>query len=116
MKKQCTYSADAHYHPEVQQMLEDATNCLNCGAILSYNQRKEGRRNRGYCLLTCYFSKPPKMAWVEKEYESPIKELVVKILNDGATVTATADRLGIGRAQFYQWMNKLDIKKKVVWV
>ena len=115
MKKHPNYAVDAHYPPEVQHMMAEATNCLNCGAALGYNQRKEGRRNRGFCSLFCFYAKPPKMAYAEKEYQLPIKDVIMKMLNNGATVTATADRLGIGKPQFYKWMDKLNIKKKVVW-
>lgn len=115
MKKSTTYAADGKYPPEVQQMMAEATHCLNCGKKLSFLQRKDGRRNRGYCKLSCYFSKPPKMAYAEKEYGLPAREVIIQMLNNGASIVITADRLGIGKPQFYEWMKKLDIKKKVVW-
>lgn len=115
MKKPPNYAIDAHYPPEIQQMMAEATHCLKCGKMLEYHERKEGRRNRGYCSLSHYCQFPPKMAYAEKEYGKPIKEIVIEMLNNGTGIVATADRLGIGRPQFYKWMDKLDIKKKVVW-
>lgn len=55
------------------------------------------------------------MAYVEMVYGKPVREIILEILNNGASVVATADRLGIGKPQFYKWMGKLNIKKKVVW-
>jgi len=115
MKKPANYAIDAHYPIEIQQMMAETTTCLNCDSILGYNQRKEGRRNRGYCSLFCYCALPPKMAYAEKEYGAPVKELILQMLNNGTTVIATSERLGIGKPQFYKWLDKLDIKKKVVW-
>ena len=110
IKKQCNYSPE--YPVEIQEMMNKANVCLNCGKILKYIPKN---RNRGFCSYGCYKTKPPKMAYAEKEYGKPIKEVVLEMLNDGATVTAAADRLGIGKPQFYNWMDKLDIKKKVVY-
>ncbi|EHQ88255.1 helix-turn-helix domain-containing protein [Desulfosporosinus youngiae] len=115
MKRSTTYAADGKYPPEVQQMMAETTRCLNCGKILSLLQRKDGRRNRGYCTLECYFAKPPKLAYAEKEYGAAAKEVILKMLNDGASVVATAERLGISKPRFYDWMRKMNIKKKVVW-
>jgi|GEM_PF-3519305 Transcriptional regulator containing PAS, AAA-type ATPase, and DNA-binding domains len=115
MKRQANYSVDSDYPPEVQMMMAEATHCLNCGKKLNYLQRKEGRRNRGFCTLSCYYLKPPKMAYVEKEYGKPVKGVILKMLNDGASIIAVAERLGISKPQFYEWMKKLGIKKKVVW-
>jgi DNA invertase Pin-like site-specific DNA recombinase len=115
VKKAPNYAVDAHYPLEVQQMMADTKQCLSCGKMLGYNQRKEGRRNRGYCSYSHYRALPPKMAYAEKEYGQSAKEVILEILNNGATVTATAERLGIGKSQFYKWMDKFSIKKKVVW-
>ena len=115
MKMEASYSDNSIYPPEVQQMVTNTTHCLNCGKKLSLIQRKEGRRNRGYCSIYCMGRKPVKMAYAEKEYGKPIKEIILEMLNDGATVTATSGRLGVNKQALYAWMNKLNIKKKVVW-
>jgi transposase-like protein len=115
MKKAQSYAVDAHYSEEIQIMMADTLNCLNCGSVLGYNQRKEGRRNRGYCSMFCYSAKPPKMAYAEKEFGKTAKEIILEMLNNGSSVVFVADRLGIGKPQFYKWMDKLHIKKKVVY-
>jgi len=117
VKRTPNYSNDAHYPPEIQKMMKETTTCLNCGKTLNNVIGKDGRRirNRGFCSNICLQTKSPKMAYVEQEYESSAKEVILKMLNNGASVVATADRLGIGKPQFYKWLEKLNIKKKVVW-
>lgn len=115
MKKKASCAIDDSYSIEVQQMMNSATQCLNCGTELRYLQRKEGRRNRGYCSLSCFYSKSPKMAYVEKEYSKPIREVFLEMLNAGTTVEAMVDRLGIGKPQYYKWLGKMNIEKRVVW-
>jgi DNA invertase Pin-like site-specific DNA recombinase len=99
----------------IREMINNAECCLNCGKKLSYLQRKEGRRNGGYCSMFCLSVKPQKMAYAEKVYGKQAKELILEMLNNGATVTATAGRLGVNKQALYQWLDKLGIKKKVVW-
>jgi transposase-like protein len=52
---------------------------------------------------------------MEMEYQKPIREVILEMLNSGATMTATADRLGVNKQALYAWLDKLEIKKKVVW-
>jgi transposase-like protein len=55
------------------------------------------------------------MAYAEMAYGKPIKEVILEMLNSGATMIATANRLGVNKQALYAWMDKLNIKKKVVW-
>lgn len=118
-KRMGQYAANielAKYPPEVQQMLIEATYCLcGCGRKMSLNQLKEGRRNRGYFELSCYYRKPPKMAYTEKLWNKPVREIILQLLNEGKTIQATANLLGIEKPQFYEWLRKLGIKRKVIW-
>lgn len=109
--KKSIYTADEH----IRQMLEQTQTCLNCGKKLRFLPDKDARRNKGYCSKFCLFEKPPKMAYIEKAYGKPVKEVIIEILNSGATITATAERLGVGRVRLWEWLDKLKIKKKVVW-
>lgn len=115
MKKQANYSINGDYPSEIQMMVTETTKCLSCGKILGYSQRKEGRRNRGYCNLFCLSNKPPKMAYVEMTYGKPAKDIILEILNNGTTMMATAERLGVNKQALYAWLDKLNIRKKVVW-
>jgi len=86
--------------------------CLNCGRRL---ERGHGfKRTRGYCGWDCYRMKPPKMAYVEHEYNKPVREVVIDSLNRCSTEVA-ADLLGISRFALYQWIDKLNIQRKVIW-
>jgi transposase-like protein len=118
MKRDPIYTNDAHYPPEIQKMMAETTTCLNCGTTLKHVIGKDGRRirNRGFCSNICYLEKSPKMAYVEKEYGLPAKEIILQMLNDGTSIIATADRLGVNKQALYAWLDKLDIKKKVVWL
>lgn len=116
MKRKQIYSDNPHHPSEVQEIVENATHCLNCGKKLSYSERKQGRRNRGFCSNACYLARPPKMIYVEKEYGKPIKQVILEMLNNGTNHNAIAGSLGIGKPQLYNWMEKLDIKKKVVYL
>ena len=117
MKRTPNYAIDAHYPPEIQKMMAETTTCLNCGATLNHVIGKDGRRirNRGFCSNICFLAKSPKLAYIEHEYGLPAKEIILQMLNSGVTVIATSERLGVGKPQFYKWLEKLDIKKKVVW-
>lgn len=115
MKKKPAYSDNPHYSPEIQQMINETEACLNCGKKLRLDQRKDGRRNRGYCSMFCLGQKSPKMAYVEKVYAASVRDVIINMLNNGATIVAVSGRLGIERCVLYQWLNKLNIRKKVVW-
>ena len=109
--KKSIYTSDEH----IRQMLESTQICLNCGTKLKFLPDKNTRRNRGYCSKSCLLGKPPKMAYIEKTYRKPVKEVILDQLNRGASVTATAGLLGLDRVRLHEWLDKLGIKKKVVW-
>lgn len=101
-----------HYPPEVLEMLESATKCLNCGKPLTMKQRRTPSRIRGYCSAGCYFSYSPAMAYASKVYGAPIKEVVVNLLKETGNVSVTAQRLGICPWVIYRWFKKLGIEQK----
>jgi len=100
--------------PEIRQMMAETETCLCCGLRLKYHQRKDGRRNRGYCSLGCYYRKPPKMAYAERVWGKPIRELLCDLLNR-QTVEATAHMLGVEKWTLIQWTKKLGIRRVVRW-
>lgn len=109
--KKSIYTADEH----IRQMLESTETCLNCGRELKFLPDKGKRRNRGYCSRECLLDKPPKMAYIEKAYGEPIKDVIVETLNRSESITVASEMLGIGRVRLHEWLNKLKIKKRVVW-
>jgi len=115
MKRQAIYSINSHYPVEVQKMINEATHCLTCGKKLSYLPSKDGRRNRGYCSSSCLSANPPKMAYIQKLHGKSARNVILEMLNNGASLATTAALLGVNRQALYAWLSKLDIKKKVVW-
>lgn len=106
----------AHYGPEIKQMMDEAEYCLNCGAKLKYLPEKQKRRNRGYCSLECYFAKPPKVAYLERVYGKPVREVILDLLNRLDNVTAVAELCGMGKSNFYRLLRKYNIRRVVKWV
>ncbi len=104
----------AHYDEHIVRMMDETETCLNCGVILRYIHRKEGRRNRGYCRLQCYYDKPPKLAYAEKEWGMPAKELLIELLNK-YTVQAAANLMGVEKPQIYNYMKKYNVRRHVVY-
>lgn len=95
---------------EIRQMLRETRRCLNCGAWLP---RGHGFKiKQGYCSQQCYYAKPPKAAYAEKQWGKPIAELMVEMLNK-STDQAVADMLGISKHTLYQWIRKYRIKRIV---
>lgn len=105
----------AHYGPEIRAMMDSADCCLNCGKQLKYTDKNK-RRNRGYCSWDCYLAKPPKLAFLEKEYGRPAKEALLELLNRMDNVAAVAELAGMGKANFYKTLRKLGIRRVVKWV
>lgn len=103
------------HEKEIRQMLDTTTVCLNCGSKLNYLSDKESRRNRGYCSRKCFLSKPPKIAYMEQSSKKPVREILTETLNKTQNVSVAAELIGIGRCQLYQWLEKLDIKRKIMW-
>jgi hypothetical protein len=103
----------AHYDENIIRMMDEATHCLNCGADLKY-QPKNKRRNRGYCDMRCLVLKPPKLAYAERQWKKPAKDLIIELLNNH-TSQATAELLGVGKPQLYKYIQKFSIRKTVVW-
>lgn len=104
----------AHYNEHIIRMMDEATHCLNCDASLKHQLNKEKRRNRGYCKLQCYVLKPPKLAYAEKQWNKPARELLIELLNKH-TVQAVAELLGVGKPQLYEYIRKYNIRKTVIW-
>lgn len=100
---------------EITQMMDKATHCLCCGKLLRYLD-KQKRRNRGYCSLACYYQKTPKMVYAEKKWGKPIRQIITELLNQTDNVNATAHLLGVEKPQFYSWLKKLNIQRKVMYV
>jgi hypothetical protein len=97
----------------IQSMLRETQNCLNCG-----NRLKRGhgfKIKAGYCSSYCYLEKPPKMAYLEKEYGKPIREVMIDILNKSNTMEPVAGLMGIGKPTLYNWIKKLKIQQTVIW-
>lgn len=115
-KGQYTTAVDlARYGPEIRMMLDEARRCLNCGALLKYLDKNK-RRNRGYCSLQCYYAKPPKLAYAERIYGKPARELLVELLNKHNNVVAVAGLLGVRKQALYAWMKRYGIRRLVRWV
>lgn len=107
---------DIWQHPAyIVEMLNETTECLNCGMSLKYHKNKEKRRNRGYCSTWCYLSKPPKMAWLEKEYGQSIETIILEVLNACGSGQVAADRLGVTRQTLYRWIKRLHLRQVTYW-
>lgn len=103
------------HEKEIRRMLETTTVCLNCGKKLNYLPDKESRRNRGYCSRKCFLSKPPKIAYVEQSSQKSVREILTETLNKTQNVSVSAELVGVSRKQMYEWLEKLDIKRKIMW-
>lgn len=87
--------------------------CLTCNKVI---KRGHGYKStRKYCSKECWSNKPVKMVEAEKLYDKPIRDLIIDTLNQNKNVTLTADLLGVGKAQLYNWMEKLNIEKVLYW-
>ena len=96
-------------------MLDETEHCLNCGVKLKWTDKNK-RRNRGYCSLECYYAKPPKVAWLEREYGKPAREVILELLNKLDNVSAVAQLCGMGRSNFYAVLRRFNIRRVVKWV
>ncbi|BCJ86474.1 hypothetical protein [Effusibacillus dendaii] len=100
--------------PEILAMLRETKNCLNCG-----NRIPRGHRfkiKQGYCSARCYYEKPPKMAYLEYRFGLPIRDILVETLNSSeASMEIKAQLLGIPKRRLYYWIEKLNIRRAVVW-
>ncbi len=99
-----TNAATYYGDKSVKKLLLYSTRCLNCGGDVETDQ--------AYCCKACYETKPPKMAWIEKEYKTPIRELLLNFLNNHSE-SFVADYLGITPWTLYHWKKKQGIKKVV---
>ena len=100
--------------PEIKAMLDETKVCLTCGTKLKYLDKNK-RRNRGYCSLVCYFAKPPHMAYAERVYGKPIRQVILDLLNKNNNITATAQLLGVRKGTMFAWIRRLGIRRKVLW-
>ena len=87
--------------------------CPSCGNLVP---RGRGfKSDRRYCNYACYRNKTPKMVEVEEQFGKPLKEVIIETLNRTDSPTVTAELLGTYKAQLYQWMEKLGIRKVSYW-
>lgn len=105
----------AYYPPEVREMMDNATHCLTCGKKLDSLQRKEARRNRGYCSMRCYVELPPKLSYAVRMSGKKPEHLISDTLNRTQNVTTAAELLGITKVNLYAWMRKFRIRRVVRW-
>lgn len=98
----------AHYDYGIVEMIDNTDSCLCCSTKLKYLDKNK-RRNKGYCSLKCYYNKPPKMAYIEYEYNNSARQVIIDMLNSGKSKNCIAGLLGIGRQLLYQYMVKLEI-------
>ena len=103
-----------HYDDEIIAMMDRAKNCLCCNTPLKYLPHKEKRRNRGYCSLKCYYDKPPKLAYAEKQWGMPAREMLVHLLNRHP-VYVVAEMIGVGKPQLYKYIEKFGLQRRVRW-
>jgi len=109
MRKQSTSLS-----PEIRQMMAETETCLCCGKVLKYHERKDGRRNRGYCSMECYQKKPPKMAYAELVWGREISGLLCDLLSEHP-VEVVAHMMGVNKQALYSWIRKLRLRKVVTW-
>lgn len=104
-----------HYGDEVVTMMNNTEVCLNCGKPLKYHPNKEKRRNRGYCCLDCYYTKPPKFAYVEYVIGVPVLDYILQELDRCDNITKVADLLGVTRQTLTKFLTKHHIIRTVQW-
>ena len=89
---------------EIKRMLLNSKRCLNCGGRIDGDQ--------AYCCNDCYLTKPPKMAYIEQQYGTPIREFMLNLLNRFPE-NYVADYLGITPWTLHKWKKKQKITKVV---
>lgn len=104
-----------HFGDEVVHMMDNTEVCLNCGIPLKYHPNKEKRRNRGYCCLDCYYTKPPKFAYVEYVIGVPVLDYILQELDRCDNITKVAELLGVTRQTLTKFLTKHHIIRTVQW-
>lgn len=90
----------------IAEMLDYTTVCLNCGKKLELL-----KQTIGYCNQQCQWAKPPKMAWVEKEYKGSIKDIIETEIQN-YPISILAGLWGIDTSTLYEWCRKLGVNLK----
>ena len=111
MKRKSTSVA---YDPEIVKMMDSTENCLCCRKKLKYLD-KEKRRNRGYCSLACFYTLPPRYAYIEKVYGIPSVDFIIQELNRADSVDVVAGMIGVYKQSLYQFIKRHRVRRTVSW-
>jgi hypothetical protein len=95
-------------------MMNETTHCLCCRVKLRYLD-KEKARNRGYCSLRCFYTLPPRYAYIERIYGIKAIDFVKKELNRTDNVETVAGLIGVYKQSLYEFIKKHRIHRVVRW-
>lgn len=107
--------ASTHSDEFVRQMMNETTTCLHCGVRLKYLD-KQKRRNRGYCSLRCYYDRPPKLAYLCKEFGGDPQDVLLRLLNEHQSTDVVGHLAGASRQAVHNWMRRHHIRRVIRYV